>query len=83
MILAFINIFQILNINLLMFLNFKVEVISYFKKLKTLKCNHDVTVDIMNINEADQTYSFISRPNSDNLMRFSLFSFLQQMLSFL
>ena len=32
----------------------------------------------MNINEADQTYSLISRTNSDNLMRFSLFSFLQQ-----
>ena len=32
----------------------------------------------MNINEADQTYSRISRTNSDNLMRFSLFSFLEQ-----
>ena len=32
----------------------------------------------MNINEADQAYYLISRTNSDNLMRFSLFSFLQQ-----
>ena len=32
----------------------------------------------MNINEADQTYSVISSSNSDNLMWFSLFSFLQQ-----
>ena len=32
----------------------------------------------MNINEEDQTYSLISRTNSDNLMWFSLFSFLQQ-----
>ena len=70
MILAFINTFQILNINLLMNLNFKPEVISYFKKFKNLKCNYDVIVDLMNINEADQTYSLISRTNSDNLMRF-------------
>ena len=34
MILAFVNTFQILNINLLMNLNFKLEIISYFKKFK-------------------------------------------------
>ena len=32
----------------------------------------------MSINEADQTYSLSSRTNKDNLMQFSLFSFLQQ-----
>ena len=32
----------------------------------------------MNINLADQSYYLISRTNSDNLMLFSLFSFLQQ-----
>ena len=32
----------------------------------------------MNINEADQTSSLISRINSDNLAWFSLFGFLQQ-----
>ena len=68
------NTFQILYINLLM--HFKLDVISYFKKFKNLKCNYDVIVDLMNINEADQTYSVISRSNSDNLMRFLLFSFL-------
>ena len=61
--LAFINTFQILNINLLMKLKFKLEVISYFKKFKNLKCNYDVIVDLMNINEADQVYSLISRTN--------------------
>ena len=51
---------------------------SYFKKFKNLKCNYDVIEDLMNINEADQTYSLTARTNSDNLMRFSLVSFLQQ-----
>ena len=78
MILAFINTFQILNINLLMNFKFNLEVNCYFKKFKNLKCNYAVIVDLMNINKADQTYSLISRTNSDNLMRFSLFSFLQQ-----
>ena len=32
----------------------------------------------MNINEADQTYSLITRTNTDNLMRFSLLCFLQR-----
>ena len=32
----------------------------------------------MNINEADPTDSLISRTNTDNWMRFSLFSLLQQ-----
>ena len=32
----------------------------------------------MNINLADKTYSFISSTNTDNLMRFSVFSSLQQ-----
>ena len=32
----------------------------------------------MIINEADQTYFLISRTNTDNLMWFLLFSFLQQ-----
>ena len=65
--------------NLLMNLKFfEPEVISHFKKLKNLKCNYDIIEDLMNINEADRTYSLISRANSDNLMPFSLFSFLQQ-----
>ena len=72
MILVFINSFQILNINLLM--NFKLEGII----LKSVKCNYDIIEDLMNINEADQTYSLISRIKSDNLMRLLLFSFLQQ-----
>ena len=63
MILAFINTFQILNINLLMKLKFKLEVISYFKKFENLKCNYDVIVDLMNIYVADQVYSLISRTN--------------------
>ena len=78
MILALINTLQILNINLLMNLNSKLEVISYFEKIKNLKCNYDIIEDLMDINETDQTYSIISRTNSDNLMRSSLFSFLQQ-----
>ena len=78
MFLAFINTFQIFNINLLMNFKFNSEVNSYFKEFKNFKCNYDVIVDLMDINEADQTYSLISRTNSDNLMRFSLFSFLQQ-----
>ena len=32
----------------------------------------------MNINEADQTYFLISRTNTDDLIRFLVFSFLQQ-----
>ena len=32
----------------------------------------------MNINEADQTYTLTSRPNTDSLMWFSLFNFSQQ-----
>ena len=32
----------------------------------------------MNINEVNQTYFLISRPNTDNLMWFLLFSFLLQ-----
>ena len=32
----------------------------------------------MNINEADQTFFLISRTNTDNLIWFLLFSFLQQ-----
>ena len=76
--LSFINTFQILNINVLMNFKCKLDVSSYFKKFEYLKCNYDVIGDPMNINKADQTYSFISRTNSDNLMWFSLFSFLQQ-----
>ena len=49
MILAFIDAFQIFNITI-MNLNFKLEVISYFKKIKNLKCNYDVIVDLVNIN---------------------------------
>ena len=59
MILTFINLFQILNINLLMYLN-----------------NYDIIGDLMNINEVDQTYFVIPRPNTDNLMWVLLFSFL-------
>ena len=55
-----------------------VKVITYFKKFKNLEFNYDLLGDLLNINEADQTYSLISRTNSDNLMQFSLFSFLQQ-----
>ena len=76
MILTFINLFQILNINLLMYLKFKLKVISYFKKFKNLKNNFDIIGDLMKINEADQTYFLISRTNTDNLMWF--FSFVQQ-----
>ena len=32
----------------------------------------------MNINEADQTYSLISKTNKDNLMRISVFRFSQR-----
>ena len=32
----------------------------------------------MNINEADQTYFLMFRTNTDKLMKFLLFSFLQQ-----
>ena len=50
--------------------------ISYFNKFKNLKCNYDVIEDLMNINEADQTYSLTSRTNSDNLMPFLVIQFL-------
>ena len=40
--LTFINIFQILKINLLIYLNVKLKFISYFKKFKNLKCNYDI-----------------------------------------
>ena len=45
---------------------------------KHLECNYDIIEDLMNINEADQTCSLISRTDKDNLMRFLLFSFTQQ-----
>ena len=79
MILMFTNIFQTLNINLLIYMKFKLKkFISYFKKFKNSKCNYDVIGDLMNINEAGQTYPLISKTNEDNLMRFSLFIFSQQ-----
>ena len=81
MILAFINTFQILNIlkifNEFEILNLKLLAISKKKNKKKLKVHYNIIEDLMNTNEADQTYSLISRTNSDNLMRFSLFSFLQ------
>ena len=45
---------------------------------KNSKCNYGIIEDLMNINEVNQTYSLISGINTDNLMRFMLFSFLQQ-----
>ena len=77
-ILTFINVSQILKINLVIYLKCLLNIISYFKKFKNLKCNYDITEDLMNINEADQTYSLISRTDKDNLICFSSHSFSQQ-----
>ena len=60
---------------LLMYLKFYTKSYNYFKMFKNLKCNYDIIGDLMNINEADQTYFLISRTNTDNLMWFLLFSF--------
>ena len=67
-----------IQMNLAVINTFQLEVISHFKKFKNLKCNYDIKEDLMNTNETDKTFSLISRNNSDNLKRFSLFSFLQQ-----
>ena len=63
MLLYIVSLVQKCNFNLFEILKFN---ISYFKKFENLKCNYDVVGDLMNINEADQTYSHLVNMYNSN-----------------
>ena len=50
------------NVNVMLesILNFELKVISYFKKVKNLKFNYDIILDLMNINVRQIRYTLSS-----------------------